>query len=336
MSFLVCAGETSGYSILPTTEYGSSASCQYNIFKDPKCSGLSTPLLAVGAESGSLSPGRADSALPERAPTPASTRPRKKVKMVRKAGIDPKIYGHIPDVPVLSTFLSRLECSGAGVHAPTRAGIHGSKKDGAYSIVMSGGYEDDEDRGETFIYTGEGGRGSKTSSGKNTWSGAQERDQEWTGGNLSLQLSQINGSPVRVVRGGSGFSSRYAPDKGRYRYDGLYTVTEATRAKGKTGFMTCQFTFKRLPGQPPLPGIELRPAKRRRNREADDELEPGPSKRQRHKSLRGDAAATLCEREHGGIRRCEYTREVLAIFVVSEPIQTGSDGAGNVLPSWLG
>ena len=35
------------------------------------------------------------------------------------------------------------------------AGIHGGP-DGAYSIALSGGYEDDIDMGECFTYTGQG------------------------------------------------------------------------------------------------------------------------------------------------------------------------------------
>lgn len=38
------------------------------------------------------------------------------------------------------------------------AGIHGRENEGAYSIVLSGGYEDDVDNGGEFIYTGSGGR----------------------------------------------------------------------------------------------------------------------------------------------------------------------------------
>lgn len=36
--------------------------------------------------------------------------------------------------------------------------MHGRESDGAYSIVLSGGYEDDIDYGEEFFYTGSGGR----------------------------------------------------------------------------------------------------------------------------------------------------------------------------------
>lgn len=38
------------------------------------------------------------------------------------------------------------------------SGIHGVANDGAYSIVISSGYEDDIDEGDEFIYTGSGGR----------------------------------------------------------------------------------------------------------------------------------------------------------------------------------
>ena len=35
------------------------------------------------------------------------------------------------------------QVSEAGVHRPHVAGIHGRENEGAYSIVLSGGYEDD-------------------------------------------------------------------------------------------------------------------------------------------------------------------------------------------------
>jgi hypothetical protein len=39
--------------------------------------------------------------------------------------------------------------------------MHGRATDGCYSIVLSGGYEDDEDNGDEFVYTGAGGRDLK-------------------------------------------------------------------------------------------------------------------------------------------------------------------------------
>jgi hypothetical protein len=69
-----------------------------------------------------------------------------------------RVFGHIPGYPEGSRFESRAELSEAGVHRPTMAGISGSESEGADSIVLSGGYEDDEDLGEEIVYTGHGGR----------------------------------------------------------------------------------------------------------------------------------------------------------------------------------
>ena len=39
--------------------------------------------------------------------------------------------------------LTCVQASEAGVHRPHVAGIHGREDEGSYSIVLSGGYEDD-------------------------------------------------------------------------------------------------------------------------------------------------------------------------------------------------
>lgn len=41
----------------------------------------------------------------------------------------------------------RAACSTDAVHAPFVAGIAGSATDGAYSVALSGGYDDDVDLG---------------------------------------------------------------------------------------------------------------------------------------------------------------------------------------------
>jgi len=95
------------------------------------------------------------------------------------------------------------------------AGISGSEKEGADSIVLSGGYEDDEVRGDEIVYTGQGGRNVQT--------GRQVADQNIRGGNRALALGSLNGSPVRVIRK-AGAASR--SPTGDYRYDGLYLVDD--------------------------------------------------------------------------------------------------------------
>lgn len=51
-------------------------------------------------------------------------------------------------------FDDRHQCGQWGVHRPPVAGISGQQKYGSQSVVLSGGYVDDEDHGEWFIYTG--------------------------------------------------------------------------------------------------------------------------------------------------------------------------------------
>ena len=58
-----------------------------------------------------------------------------------------RIFGHVAGAEPGKVFASRAELAAADVHRPRQAGISGSVPDGADSIVVSGGYEDDENRG---------------------------------------------------------------------------------------------------------------------------------------------------------------------------------------------
>lgn len=69
-----------------------------------------------------------------------------------------RIFGEIPEVSVDRVFATRKALSRARVHRPTQAGISGAEKEGADSIVLSGGYEDDQDFGNVIVYTGHGGQ----------------------------------------------------------------------------------------------------------------------------------------------------------------------------------
>lgn len=57
-------------------------------------------------------------------------------------------------VLVGETWEDRFECRQWGAHFPHVAGIAGQSDYGAQSVALSGGYEDDEDHGEWFLYTG--------------------------------------------------------------------------------------------------------------------------------------------------------------------------------------
>ena len=147
-----------------------------------------------------------------------------------------RVFGDIPGYHEGIFFASRLEASHAGVHRPTQAGISGSAKEGADSIVVSGGYEDDHDLGTEIIYVGHGGRDPET--------GEQVADQELTPGNLALMYSSQHDLPVRVIRGVNSHS-QFAPKSG-YRYDGLYRVEEYWHQIGKSGHMIWCFRLKKI------------------------------------------------------------------------------------------
>ena len=67
------------------------------------------------------------------------------------------MFGNVEGVNVGDVFNSRQKLREAGIHAPTMAGIWGAQE-GAYSIVLSGGYEDDIDELDYILYTGQGGQ----------------------------------------------------------------------------------------------------------------------------------------------------------------------------------
>jgi hypothetical protein len=67
-----------------------------------------------------------------------------------------RIFGHVPGYPEGTLFEDRAELRESGVHRPIQSGISGSQTEGAESIVLSGGYEDDADHGDVIIYTGQG------------------------------------------------------------------------------------------------------------------------------------------------------------------------------------
>ena len=153
------------------------------------------------------------------------------------------VFGHIPGYPVGSRFENRAALAEAGVHRHRQAGISGSATKGADSIVLSGGYEDDEDDqdlGNLIIYTGYGGRDPATR--------RQVSDQPFSLWNRALAYSSLNGLPVRVIRG-EGHESRYSPSAG-YRYDGLYLVDDYWQDRGRAGFQVWRYRLIKLPDQP--------------------------------------------------------------------------------------
>ncbi|KZS92987.1 hypothetical protein SISNIDRAFT_92679 [Sistotremastrum niveocremeum HHB9708] len=170
---------------------------------------------------------------------------------------NPKTYGHIPGIEVGTWWATRAQCSTDAVHAPFVAGISGHTEKGAYSVALSGGYDDDVDLGYAFTYTGSGGRDLKGTKNKpkNLRTAPQSSHQTFDNTfNKCLESSVKTRKPVRVIRGYK-LRSPFATEEG-YRYDGLYVVEKAWMELGLEGYQVCKFAFKRLPGQPPLPRRE--------------------------------------------------------------------------------
>jgi putative restriction endonuclease len=155
-----------------------------------------------------------------------------------------RTYGEIPGYPPESTFANRTELAASKVHRPLQGGICGGQ-DGAESIVVSGGYVDDEDYGTEIVYTGQGGNDPRTK--------RQIAHQELTRGNLGLARSQLEGYPVRVVRG-SGGDEKHSPKTG-LRYDGLFRVVDHWSDIGTDGFTIWRFRLVAHESADPPPAL---------------------------------------------------------------------------------
>jgi putative restriction endonuclease len=142
-----------------------------------------------------------------------------------------RVFGHIPGYPEGSCFATRAAVAAAGLHRPPVAGIAGSGRQGATSVVIAGGYEDTQDFGDIILYTGHGGRDPET--------GHQRTDQTLTRGNLALVYNKIHALPIRVIRG-----ARHPSP-----YDGLYMVEHYWREIGKSGFYIWRFRLRKIPAQ---------------------------------------------------------------------------------------
>lgn len=170
---------------------------------------------------------------------------------------DRKVVGHLPGVQPGDIFYFRFEMCAIGLHPQVQAGIdyiganNSEWKDSvAVSIIASGGYEDNEDDGgETLVYTGQGGNSKMD--------GKQNDDQKLERGNLALERSMHHDVEVRVIRGKKDNGS---PSGKIYTYDGLYKVEDHWMDKGKSGFGVFKYRLRRLPGQPELSSDILKAA----------------------------------------------------------------------------
>ncbi|ARD45118.1 YDG/SRA domain-containing protein [Colwellia sp. PAMC 21821] len=142
----------------------------------------------------------------------------------------PIIFGGIEGFEEGDWISNRKVMMPSSFHRNHGQGIDGNGKEGTSAIVLSGGYEDDEDFGDEMIYTGAGGNEN----------GKQTANQSWnTSGNAGLLVSMDMGLPVRVVRGHQ-HKSDYSPPEG-YSYAGLFSVVDAWEEVGRSNFKICRF-----------------------------------------------------------------------------------------------
>ncbi|KAI3597552.1 sra-ydg domain protein [Moniliophthora roreri] len=97
----------------------------------------------------------------------------------------------------------------------------------------------------------------------------QIQDQSWSNdSNSSLEMSVINGLPVRVIRKHLK-GSKWGPPTPGYRYDGLYKAIRVRNIIGEAGYKMCQVLLERLPGQEHLPWTTSEPDYTKVNRDGD-------------------------------------------------------------------
>lgn len=183
----------------------------------------------------------------------------KAASLMRDCGLwlnrDKRIVGAIPGIEIGDVFFFRMELCVLGLHGQVQAGIDylpsnrsSNGEPVATSVIVSGGYEDDEDSGYVIHYTGHGGQDKN---------GKQCGHQKLEGGNLALERSMHYEVEVRVIRG-----FRYGgTNSGKiYVYDGLYKVAETWFDVGKSGFGVYKFKLVRIENQPEMGSAILKMA----------------------------------------------------------------------------
>ncbi|KAJ4778629.1 hypothetical protein LUZ62_062886 [Rhynchospora pubera] len=165
---------------------------------------------------------------------------------------DKRIIGSVPGISVGDCFYRRMELCVLGLHGQVQAGIDYVRASWgepvATSIIVSGGYEDDDDKGDVLIYTGHGGRGPNLHK--------HCVDQKLEGGNLALERSMTYGIKIRVIRG---ICARNVGGK-VYFYDGLYKVVDCWLDRGKSGFGVYKYKMLRIGGQEEMGTVNYRMA----------------------------------------------------------------------------
>jgi putative restriction endonuclease len=213
----------------------------------------------------------------------------------------PSGVGHIEGIPVGAWFADRGALQEATIHRPGEAGICGRQHTGAESIVVSGGYPEDEDYGDLIVYTGQGGYDRR--------GGPQVRNQLIARGNAALVTSYVNETPARVIRG-SGGDPAYSPDSG-FRYDGLFKVERFWSEPGRSGFLVWRYQLRRLEDLDAVPGLGAVPVEASLpDSRPEGNGRPGRRAAVTQRVVRSTAVAEWVKRAHGN--SCQICGEELS------------------------
>ncbi|CAH8389377.1 unnamed protein product [Eruca vesicaria subsp. sativa] len=164
--------------------------------------------------------------------------------------------GPVPGVEIGDIFFYRTELSMYGLHRQLQSGIDFTTAELssfgvpiATSIVVSGGYKDDEDKGDKLIYSGQGGQDS---------SGRQRKHQKLEGANLAMVCSMRNGVNIRVIRG---FEYENDVCSKVFVYDGLYRIESYSFGREtSSAFDVFKFTLIRIQGQAEMGSARIKRA----------------------------------------------------------------------------
>lgn len=162
---------------------------------------------------------------------------------------DVRPIGEVPGVAVGDVFRYRIEMAVIGLHRAVQAGIavvpleyspYGHTVASSVVIGVSDPYQDDNDMGDTVVYSGQGGLCGRTK---------ESQDQKLQRGNLAMSNSYHLKLPVRLIRGHKEQKSMTGI---MYSYDGLYQIVDMNYVVGVNGKKVYKFTMHRLPGQAPI------------------------------------------------------------------------------------
>ena len=142
-------------------------------------------------------------------------------------------FGAIPGIAPGYEMKCKAHAAALGVHRQIYKGISCKKEGGhfgpAESIVISGGYADDEDNGNSIWYTGDGGQDP---SSRAQVFNQRLKPHKTLAGNVGIAMNCAGEIPIRVMRKKEA-ASNSMPDS--YVYDGLYRVVQWKRTASDAG-----------------------------------------------------------------------------------------------------